>query len=171
VVAGKKILITGAKITEEGVVRAYARTAGLRSTIARLNTGYGPMGRGGMPIRFFRMMQAGAPIVVPLDGHDEWHNMIHTDDLLDQIPRLWDIASATPPVVNWAGDDTISVRQMVDYISEITGVPVSYQPSEITLAPKASDNNRRITLIGPCGTRWREGVRRAIEAHFPGATL
>jgi nucleoside-diphosphate-sugar epimerase len=157
------------KLVEEGVVRAYARTLGLRATIARLNTGYGPLGRGGMPVRFFRMMLDDEPIVIPADGHDEWHNMIHTDDLIRQVPKLWGIADVVPPVVNWAGDETISIREMMAHISEITGVPVRYEPREVTLAPKASDNTRRRSLIGPCQVTWHDGVARAIEAHFPGA--
>jgi hypothetical protein len=40
----------------------------------------------------------------------------------------------------------------------------------VTLAPKASDNTRRLALIGPCRMGWHEGVHKAIEAHFPGAT-
>jgi UDP-glucuronate 4-epimerase len=157
------------KLVQEGVVRSYARTLGLKSVIARMNTAYGPRGLGGMPVRFFRMMRAGEPLPVPEAGYDEWHSPIHSDDLARQVPLLWKNADIVPPVVNWAGDTTISIRQMVDYITELTGVRAEYKPVVHTLTPKASDNTRRLALVGPCEVDWQDGLPRALEAHFPDA--
>lgn len=114
-------------------------------------------------------MLAGEAIPAPLDGHDEWQNIIHTDDLTRQTPLLWDLAATTPPVVNWAGDHVISIRQMVDHIAELTGTSPRWERSENTLRPKASNNDRRRALIGDCRVSWRSGIRRSIEAHFPDA--
>jgi nucleoside-diphosphate-sugar epimerase len=157
-----------AKISTEGAVRALARTLRLPTAIARLNTAYGPRGHGGVPVRFFRLMRAGEPIAVPRAG-DDWQSPIHTDDLARQTPLLWDAAAVDPAIVNWAGDETISVRDMMDYISALTGVPVRYQPSDVTRATFVSDNTRRRALIGDCSVSWREGIPKTMEAHFPGA--
>jgi nucleoside-diphosphate-sugar epimerase len=156
------------KLSAEGAVRALSRVLGLPTTIARLNTAYGPYGHGGVPVRFFGQMRAGQPIAVPRAG-DDWQSPIHTDDLARQATALWDVAAVDPTVVNWAGDDTITVPEMMDYIAELAGVPVRYQPSDVTRASFASDNARRRALIGDCAVQWREGIARTIEAHFPGA--
>jgi nucleoside-diphosphate-sugar epimerase len=156
------------KISTEGAVRALARTLHLPTTIARLNTAYGPHGHGGVPIRFLKLMRAGEPIAVPLSG-DDWQSPIHTEDLARQASLLWGLATVDPVIVNWAGDETITVRDMMNYISGLTGVPVRYEPSDVTRASFASDNARRRALIGDCTVHWREGIPKTIEAHFPGA--
>jgi len=155
------------KISAEGAVRALARIFDVPTTIARLNTSYGPYGHGGVPIRFFKLMRAGQPIAVPRSG-DDWQSPIHTDDLARQVPLLWEAADIDPTIVNWAGDETITVREMMDYISELTGVPVRYELSDVTRSSFASDNTRRRALIGDCEVRWHDGVARTIKAHFPG---
>jgi nucleoside-diphosphate-sugar epimerase len=157
-----------AKIASEGLVRGLAHTLQLPTTIARLNVAYGPAGHGGVPIRFLNLMRAGEPIAVPRDSED-WQSPIHTDDLARQVPLLWDVAAIDPPtIVNWAGDDVVSVREMMQYISDITGVPVSFQPSDVSRNTFVSDNTRRRGLIGDCQIEWRAGVRRTVDAHFPG---
>lgn len=159
------------KIATEGVVRAMARTLGLPTTIARLNTAYGPAGHGGVPVRFYKMMLAGEPIAVPRDGEMNWHHPIHTDDLARQLPLLWKIAATTPPIVNWAGDELISINAMMQSISRMTGVPVKFVPSDVTRATFASNNTRRRQLIGDCQVKLHDGLARTIEAHFPGAVI
>jgi nucleoside-diphosphate-sugar epimerase len=158
------------KISAEGVVRALAQVFSLTTTIARLNTAYGPYGHGGVPVRFFKQMRAGQAVAVPHTG-DDWQSPIHTDDLARQVSLLWDAAAVDPAIVNWAGDETITVREMMDYISALTGMPVRYQPSDVTRASFASDNTRRKALIGDCEIHWRDGIARTIEAHFPGVVL
>lgn len=159
------------KIATEGVVRAMARTLGLPTTVARLNTAYGPAGHGGVPVRFYKLMRAGEPILVPRNGSMNWHHPIHTDDLARQLPLLWKMAATTPPIVNWAGDELISINEMMQSISLMTGVPVRFEPSDITRATFASNNARRRELIGGCEVTLREGLSRTIEAHFPGAVI
>jgi len=112
-------------------------------------------------------MLAGQPIDVPI-GHDDWQSLIHTDDLARQVPLLWEHAAVSPTIVNWAGDEVVSVRDMMQYISDISGVDVVFSRSEVTRNPFVSDNTRRLALIGSCEVEWHEGIRRTVEAHFPG---
>jgi nucleoside-diphosphate-sugar epimerase len=157
-----------AKIATEGLVRGLAHTLHLPTTIARLNVAYGPAGHGGVPIRFLKLMMAGEPIAVPMTSED-WQSPVHTDDLARQVPLLWGVAAIDPPtIVNWAGDEVVSVRDMMQYISDITGVAVTFQPSDVSRNTFVSDNARRQALIGSCHVDWRAGVRRTVDAHFPG---
>jgi UDP-glucuronate 4-epimerase len=157
------------KIAAEGVVRAYCSTLPLPTTMARMNVGMGPTGWGGMPVMYFKSMLAGEPISVPAD-HTNFMNPIHTDDITRQIPLLLGAASTPATIVNWCGDETVSELDMIAHISAITGVEAILAPSESPLrAMFASDNTRRMELIGRCEVHWRDGVTRTIEAHFPGS--
>lgn len=157
------------KVAAEGTVRAYCRTLGLPTTIARMNVGMGPTGWGGMPVRYFRMMLAREPLHVPRD-HDTYLNPIHADDITRQVPLLWEVAAVPATIVNWAGDETVTERELIAYISELTGVEANLVPNDIpTRIMWATDNTRRRELIGECRVGWREGVARTLEAHFPGS--
>lgn len=156
------------KIATEGVVRAMAHTLGLPTVIARLNTSYGPSGHGGVPIRFFRRMLEGLPILTPVGGKD-WHNPIHTDDQTRQTPLLWGLAATKPVIVNWAGDQMVSTNEMMEIVSDLTGVPVRFEESDLNRASYASDTTLRRRLIGDCQVPLREGLARTLEAMFPGA--
>ncbi|MFF4257599.1 NAD-dependent epimerase/dehydratase family protein [Streptomyces sp. NPDC001663] len=155
------------KLATEGAVRALAVTLGLPTTVARLNVAYGPHGHGGLPVILHRQMLAGKPIAVP---HEEQHycSPIHTDDIARHVPRLWAAARTPATVVNWGGDEVVGVRDLMTYVSELTGVPVDFVPSDVTRAVVAFDGTRRRGIAGACGTSWRDGVRQALEAHFPG---
>jgi nucleoside-diphosphate-sugar epimerase len=159
---------TLSKIVTEGTVRALANLLGLPTTIARMNVGYGPYAWGGVPVQDFKLMLAGTPIKVPAE-YENWCMPIHTDDVTRQVPLLWGVASVPATIVNWGGDDMVSHREMMEFVSEITGVPVEFDPGESPRETFAFDNTRRIALIGRCDVGWRDGVRRTIAAHFPDA--
>ncbi|MGV9247146.1 NAD-dependent epimerase/dehydratase family protein [Streptomyces sp. NPDC003710] len=155
------------KLATEGAVRALAATLGLPTTIARLNVAYGPHGHGGLPVILYRSMLAGRPIAVPHAGQ-HYCSPIHTDDIARHIPRLWAAAGVPATVVNWGGDEVVGVQDLMTHVSELTGVPVDFVPSDVTRAVIAFDDTRRRTMVGDCEKSWRDGVREALDAHFPG---
>ncbi len=147
------------KIAAEGAVRAAARMLGLRTTIARMNVGYGGMGgNGGLPVTYYRMMAAGQPIAVSA-GADELCSPIAARDIARQSDALFGMASVPATIVNWAGDETVSRRELCEYIGELTGVAPVFVESPAWIELYASDNRRRRTLMGDCTVRWRDGVR------------
>jgi nucleoside-diphosphate-sugar epimerase len=155
------------KAAAEGAVRALAHTLGLPATIARLNVCYGPTGWGGLPVEYFARVRAGEPIYQPTDGSEAWCSPISTDDVARFVPRLWDVASTTTTVVNLAGDEATTAREFTTYLAEQADLPVEFVVDERSRSSYASDNARRLELIGPCSVHWREGMLRAVEAHFP----
>ncbi|MFJ3229981.1 NAD-dependent epimerase/dehydratase family protein [Streptomyces sp. NPDC086787] len=155
------------KLATEGAVRALAVTLGLPTTIARLNVAYGPHGHGGLPVILHRQMLAGEPIAVPRAGGHHC-SPIHTDDIARHVPRLWAAARTPATVVNWGGDEVVGVRELMTYVSRITGVPVEFRQSDVTRAVVAFDAGRRRNIAGACETSWRDGVRQVLDAHFPG---
>ncbi|MFF7686752.1 NAD-dependent epimerase/dehydratase family protein [Streptomyces syringium] len=154
------------KIATEGAVRAFARVLGLPTTIARLNIAYGPGGYGGVPMLYFRRMLAGEPIAVPRSGQN-WCSLLYTDDLVAQVPRLWDAASVPSTLVNWGGDESVGITDCVRHIEELTGVPARLVPSDVTRETYQFDPTLRRALTGPCEVTWRDGIRRTLEALHP----
>ncbi|AJX34069.1 NAD-dependent epimerase/dehydratase family protein [Burkholderia oklahomensis] len=156
------------KISCEGVVRAFSAVLGLPTVIARLNVAYGPYGHGGVPVLLYRQLLAGKPIPIPQEGQN-WASLIHTDDLVRQVPLLWDAATSPALVLNWGGDEAVGIQDCLQYIADITGVDARFERSDVTRETYAFDNTKRRALIGDCTVHWKEGVRRTIETHFPGA--
>jgi nucleoside-diphosphate-sugar epimerase len=157
-----------AKIATEGTVRAAAQMLGLPTTIARMNIGFGTAGHGGLPIIFFNQIVKGRPVAVPY-GHDNWGSPISEQDIAEQASGpLFDIASVPATILNWAGDDAVSHRQMCEYLGGLAGITPQFVESAVTFDSFVSENTRRRQLIGKCATPWRDGMRRAIETRFPG---
>lgn len=156
------------KLATEGTVRAFAATLELPTTIARLNVAYGPYGHGGIPIIFFRQMLNGDPIAVPHRGQ-HYCSPIHTRDLARQTPGMWAAGRSRATVVNWGGEDLVGIQDLLSYVSGLTDVPVKFARREVTRSTVAFDPASRRALVGKCDVGWYEGVREALEAHFPRA--
>jgi nucleoside-diphosphate-sugar epimerase len=155
------------KLAAEGAVRAFAHVLGLPTTIARLNVCYGPTGWGGLPVEFFGRLLAGDPIWQPPGGSEVWCSPISTDDVARFVPRLWAVASTTTTIVNLAGDETTNVKEFMTYLAAEANLPVTFVEDERARASIVSDNTRRRALVGDCEVPWREGMQRAVTAHFP----
>ncbi|MDH6142273.1 UDP-glucuronate 4-epimerase [Kitasatospora sp. GP30] len=155
-----------AKLATEGAVRAFAQTLGLPTVIARLNIAYGPGGYGGVPMIYFKRMLAGEPIPVPIEGQN-WCSLLHTDDLIEQVPLLWQAAGVPAVLTNWGGDEPVGITDMLLYLEEITGVEAELVPSEVTRETYQFDPTLRRRLTGPCKVDWREGIRRTVELMYP----
>jgi nucleoside-diphosphate-sugar epimerase len=151
------------KIAAEGAVRSAARMLDLPATIARMNVGYSwAGGSGGLPVSFYQMMAAGRPVPVA-PGADERCSPIAAEDIAAQSHALFEIASIPTTIVNWAGDEAVSTRQMCDYIAAVTGLEATFEERPVWFDFFASDNARRERLIGKCGVHWKEGVRQTLE--------
>jgi len=158
------------KLATEGAVRGFAMTLDLPTTIARLNVVYGPYGHGGIPVIFFRQMLDGKPIAIPHVGQ-HYCSPVHTRDLARQVPGMLTAARCPATVVNWGGDELVGIQNLMSHVSLLTGIRVDFVPSDVTRATVAFDPTYRGALVGNCKVGWRDGVRDALEAHFPGAVL
>jgi nucleoside-diphosphate-sugar epimerase len=152
------------KIAAEATARHGARRYGLPTTIARLNVPYGD--GGGWPMFQLAMMEAGQPVGVHPDAPNVFQP-IHTDDIVASIPRLLEAASVPATVVNWGGDERVSVEEWTAYLSELTGIPATLEPTDASLASVALDLTRMHELVGHTTVPWREGFRRMVAAQRP----
>ena len=105
------------KIAQEAVARYCARLLDLPVVIARMNASYGP--NGGLPTMHLDAIAAGNAITTRWDPCP--YSLIHQDDINAQTEGLLDAASVPATVVNWAGDEGVTVQEWARYMGELTG--------------------------------------------------
>ena len=155
------------KISAEGAVRALSHALQIPTTIARLSMQCGgtagvPAWRGGAPAFYYKAIRDGRPVPVR-PQRDDYCSLHHIDDIVRQVPLLWDVASVPTTVVNWGGDDRVSAREMIEHIGQLIGVAPTYLETEAAFGMVALDPTRRQSLIGRCKVDWRTGLARMLE--------
>ena len=154
-----------AKVAEEAVARAYARTLGLPVTIARLNTVYGPQ-PDFLPVMHMDAVVAGRPVNARWDPHP--HAPIHVDDLLAQLDAMLDAASVPATTVNWAGDEQVTIQRWAALAGELAGVTpdIVVTPAPGTTRNNLADTAKRMTITGPCRTRFDDAYREIFTERY-----
>ena len=144
------------KIAQEAVARSECRRLGLPTTIARMNLSYGS--NGGFPAYQLDALRNGDALPVAAEG--TFHNPIHEADVVASVPRLLDVASVPATITNWAGNDTVSMREYCAYLAELEGLVPEFAPVAGLVRSRAVDTTRQLELIGLCQVPWREGMAR-----------
>ena len=156
------------KIAQEAVGRYCSRAFDLPVVIARMNASYGA--NGGLPTHHIDAIAAGSAV------NTRWnpcmYSPIHQDDINEQVGRLLSAATVPATIVNWAGDEPVSVQEWCGYVGELLGVQpiVNVIDSLGTLRGSIASNAKRAAITGPCRVDWRSGLRRTVEARYPGRT-
>jgi UDP-glucuronate 4-epimerase len=152
------------KIGAEAMARYAAKRFDLPTTIARLNVPYGD--DGGWPAIHLDMMIGGMAVPVHIDAPTSY-NLLHVDDIVATVPRLLEIASVPATIINWAGDEVVSIEEWVSYLAELTGLEGKTQQTDQTLASNVLDLTKMHELVGHASVSWKDGVRRMVEARHP----
>jgi len=152
------------KIAQEAVARTCARQFDLPVVIARMNASYGD--NGGLPTYHLDAIMAGQPVTTRWDPCP--YSIIHEDDINTQVAALLDAAAVPALVVNFAGDEAVSVQEWCAYFEELTDRTAQVDVVETpgTLRGSIASNERRLAATGPCTVTWREGLRRAYDARY-----
>lgn len=156
------------KIAQEAVARFAARQWHIPTVIPRMNVSYGP--NGGLPAYLFDMMLAGKSVPIEAE-YPSICNPIYQDDINAQVAGLLAAASVPATIVNWGGDEAVDIRDVCQYMGQVTGLEVKFQPIRGFIQHVQIDNTRRRELIGDCMVGWREGMRRMIAARHPEVKL
>jgi len=153
------------KIGEEAVARTCARLFDLPVTIARMNASYGP--NGGLPAYDADAVVEGRAVVTRHDP--SWYSPIFEDDINEQVPALLAAASVPATILNWAGDEVVSVQDWCRYVAELSGRPANIDigPSHGGPLGAIADVSRRREITGPCKVGWRQGMRATVKARHP----
>jgi nucleoside-diphosphate-sugar epimerase len=153
------------KIAEEAVTRTCARIFDLPTIIVRMNVAYGL--NGGMAVFHLDSVVADQPISVRWDPAP--YSPIFQDDINEQVEPLLAAASVPATIVNWGGDEVVSVQEWSTYVGELAGRTPRFVLEESPGSHRgvALDVSRRLALTGPCRTDWRQGMRRVFESRYP----
>ena len=155
------------KIAAEAMARSLARQLGIPTTIARLSVPYGD--NGGWPAIHADMIRGGVPIPVHQDGPSVY-NPIHEDDIIAMVPAMLSAAAVPATVVNWGGEDAVSIEDWCAYLGEITGMDATFQPTDQTIESVTVDLTRMHELVGYATVPWQEGFARMVVARQAHAT-
>jgi nucleoside-diphosphate-sugar epimerase len=153
------------KIAEEAVTRYCARAFDLPVTIARMGSAYGD--RGGLPAWNLHALAAGGAVVARWDPLP--YSPIHYDDINAQLEPLLDVASVPATIVNWAGDEPVTVQQWTAFFAELLGVDadVVVEPVPGASIGSVGDHTKRAAITGPCRVPWRVGFRQMAAEMYP----
>lgn len=153
------------KIAGEAVARYCCRTFGLPVTIARMGSAYSD--QGGLPVWHLDAVAAGEPVKTRWDPMP--YSPIHDDDICAQVESLFDAATVPATIVNWCGDDAVSVQEWTAYLGELLGTEARVEVEPIPGASIGSvgDVTKRKSITGPCRVGWKDGFRRVAEHLHP----
>jgi nucleoside-diphosphate-sugar epimerase len=153
------------KIAGEAVARYCARALDLPVIITRMGSAYGE--QGGLPKFHLDAIAAGQPVATRWDPMP--YSPIHDDDIAAQLEPLLGAATVPATIVNWCGDEPVSVQMWSGYFGELLGVPPVV---EVTPIPGASvgsvgDATKRRSITGPCAVPWKDGFRAMARRFYP----
>jgi nucleoside-diphosphate-sugar epimerase len=163
--AGHSPTYSMSKIGQEAVARSCARALGLPVTIARMNASYGP--NGGLPAYHIDAVAAGLPVTARADPAP--YSPIHQHDINSQVAALLGAASVPATILNWAGDEVVSVQEWCAFGAELAGTQATVVVKERPGKPRGqiADVSKRLAITGPCQVSWRDGMRGTFEARHP----
>jgi nucleoside-diphosphate-sugar epimerase len=153
------------KIGQEAVARTCARLFDTPTIIVRMNAAYGP--NGGMVAHHLDAVVQRRPVRLRWDPNP--YSIIHQDDVNAQVEALLGAAAVPAPIVNWGGDDPVTMQDACAFLGELTG----RSPDVITTEAPGThrgvvvDTTRRRALTGPCRVGWRDGLRSLVAARYP----
>ena len=99
------------------MARFCARSLRLPVVIARMNASFGL--NGGLPTRHVDAIMAGRDVVTRADPCP--YSPIFQEDINEQAEALLAAAGVPATIVNWGGDEPVSVQEWCAYVGDLTG--------------------------------------------------
>ena len=155
------------KVSLEAVARFSAEVFDLPVTIARISCVYGP--GGGLPLLHMDAVARGEAVVSTALHYP--HTPIHTEDLCEQIEPLLQAAAVPATLVNWAGDEVVSVEDWCGEAARLSGQKVEFQVQPVpgSQCGAVLDTTRRREITGPCRRDFRTEFEALFQRRHAGA--
>lgn len=149
------------KIAAEAAVRTACRTFEVPTVITRLCVPYGD--EGGWPAFHLAMLRAGRPVPVHPNQPNNF-SPIHEADIIAMLPAMLSAASVPATIVNWGGDETVSIEEWSAYLGELTGTEVNFEITTNTIGGIPTENTKRTEIAGPTRVHWKDGMNQMVAA-------
>jgi UDP-glucuronate 4-epimerase len=158
----------GSKMAAEGAVRVMAHVLKLPSILLRMTTHYGTYGDGGLLVlEYLNCLVNELPIGL-LRHQPIYLSPIYEKDVCRFIEPLLEAATTEAPIVNLCGDDSATIEEIVQYMSELTGTRPTFEyVDDIPWPSMITDPALRRSITGPCEYSWREGIKELVEHWYP----
>src|SRR3954447_25187284 len=152
------------KVANEAVISYLSRGLDIRTTIIRVGSASGVDG-GPMRDRLDRIVQ-GKPIRLHPDKPNYTRPIFEPDCARLGVAALG--AGRVPPlVVNWCGDDVVTVEEYCRYMGELIGKEPIFEYTPKTWCSLVADTTFMNEVLGHCEVTWREGCRALVEQCYP----
>jgi UDP-glucose 4-epimerase len=158
-------LYTASKLAGEMYCTSYAELYDVPSTILRFGIPYGPRARPAAVIPIFvSKALKGEPLTIAGDGR-QTRRFVYVEDLAEGVVAA--IERGEPNrVYNLAGDETVTIRELADVVSELIGdTEIVHTPGRNGDFDGAVISNQRAAkeLGWRASTPLKEGVRRYVD--------
>lgn len=159
---------SGTKIAGEGAVAAMAKVLGIPTIQLRLSVYYGTHGDGGLfSLVYLNNLVNKIPIEIIKDK-PSYFSCIYDKDINLFMEPLLNAATVDSPIVNFIGDDYLSVEELVEYMSELSGIePIYKYVDELSWPAMIIDPEKRKSITGPSTYPWKKGVKEVVEFFLP----
>ncbi len=155
------------KLAGEGMGHVFSHLYGIHFVALRFFTVYGPRQRPDLAInKFVRLISKGEEIPFYGDGSTS-RDYTYIDDIVSGILKAISYDKKKFNVFNLGNDATISLKQMVEIISETLGIPakINYlplQPGDVPITSACIKHSKKSLGFSP-ETKFSEGIRKYIN--------
>jgi nucleoside-diphosphate-sugar epimerase len=138
------------KISLEAVARFCAEAFGLRVIVMRLNTVYGIHAGMAVGLPLLNMDAVMADETIDALADPNPHSPIALDDMYTHLEALLDAASVPGTIVNWTGEETVTLQQWCAQAGELGHKQprISVTPVPGTLAGSVGDATKLRGIVG-----------------------
>jgi len=152
------------KVANEAVITHISRSLDLPATIIRVGSASGVDG-GPMRDRLDRIVK-GKTIRVHPDKPTYTRPMFEPDCGRLGVAAL-EAGRVPPLVVNWCGDDIVSVEEYCTYLGELVGHEPIFEYTTAAWRSLVPDISFKHEVLGRCEVGWREGCRMLVGQCYP----
>ena len=152
------------KVANEAVISYLSRSLEVPATIIRVGSASGVDG-GPVRQRLDRIVR-GKPIRLHADKPNYTTPIFEPDCARLSVAAL-EAGRVPPLVVNWTGDDVVTVEDYCTYMGELIGKEPIFAYTTETWCSLVPDTTFMHEVLGHCEVTWREGCRMLVEQCYP----
>jgi len=152
------------KVANEAVVSYLSRNLEIPATIIRVGSASGPDG-GPLRERLDRILK-GKTIRLHPDAPNYTRPIFEPDCARLGVAAL-EAGRVPPLVVNWCGDDVVTVEDYCAYMGELIGKEPIFEYTASAWCSLVADTTFMHEALGHCDIAWRDGCRMLVEQCYP----